>query len=176
MADKKATAPEREIQAQIDTTPQDARATGITKVEQPATNEEIPDTAEVVREYAKWTDNDGQFHKVPIDGTTAIREPAHEQHETTIEDRDHVDQALALKTPRRDNSKANAALEANVHNDEVHESLAGEGVKPAAPKSELAREDEEAVSDTGTDGHPIAPRAHPSESKKTDARTGKALS
>lgn len=127
------TAPEARIQDQIDEAgPKDARATGILKAEQPI-KEEIPDTAVVVRQYAKWTDNDGQFHKVPLDGTTAIRSPAHEQHELTVEDRDRLDQALALKTPRRNDAKAAEIHDLNVHNDEVHDALAGEGVE-AAPK------------------------------------------
>lgn len=129
------TAPEREIQAQIDTTPQDDRATGITKSEQPLTETDVPDAATLARGYYKWTDNNGQFHKVPIDGTTAIREPAHEQHELTVEDRDRLYEAAALKTPRRDDAKAQAVLDLNVHNDEVHDELvASTPVKAEAPK------------------------------------------
>ena len=134
MVDKKATAPERVIQAQIDSTPQDARATGNLKAEQPI-REEIPADAELVRGYAKWTDNDGNFRKVPIDGTTAVREPAHEQHELSIEDRDRLYEANALMTPRRDAAKATEIHDVEVHNDEVHASLAGEGVEPAAKKT-----------------------------------------
>ena len=137
---KNKTAPEREIERQVaESGEKDARSTGITKAEQPATSEEIPETAVVVREYAKWTDNDGNFHKVPIDGTTAIREPAHEQHELTVEDRDRLDQAMALKTPRRQDEITNPAdgqkiFEREIRNDEVHQELPtakSEGVKPA---------------------------------------------
>lgn len=130
------TAPERRIAAQIDTAgPKDARATGITKAEQPATQEDVPDEATLVRGYYKWTDNNGLFHKVPIDGTTAIREPAHEQHELTVEDRDRLYEALALKTPRRDPAKAEQIHEQNVRNDHVHDALQGPSpIKPVAAK------------------------------------------
>lgn len=126
------TAPEARIARQIETSGEkDARSTGNLKAEQPI-NEEVPDTAELVRGYWKWTDNNGNFHKVPIDGTTAIREPAHEQHELTVEDRDRLYQTLALKTPRRDAAKAEEIHSLNVHNDEVHDALQGPGVKAAA--------------------------------------------
>jgi len=120
------------VKAQVDTNQaadqpdaQEALKTGTLKAEQPI-REEVPDYATVVREYAKWTDNDGNFHKVPIDGTTAIREPAHEQHELTIEDRDNVDQALALKTPRREegaDQKVSELQDMEIRNDRVNSKL-----------------------------------------------------
>ncbi len=129
------TAPERRIQAQIATSgPKDARATGITKAEQPGTQEKVPDTATLARGYWKWTDNNGRFHKVPIDGTTAIREPAHEQHELTVEDRDRLYEAAALRTPRRDAAKAEEIHDVEVRNDEVHEKLGGETRVEEPPK------------------------------------------
>jgi hypothetical protein len=129
------TAPERRIERQIaEAGPKDARATGITKSEQPLTETDVPDSATLARGYYKWTDNDGKFHKVPIDGTTAIREPAHEQHELTVEDRDRLYETIALKTPRRDAAKAEEIHERNVHNDEVHDELQGPGVAPEEKK------------------------------------------
>lgn len=122
------TKPEKEIKAQV--VAKDERSTGILKAEQPS-NEEIPSTAELVRGYAKWTDNNGKFHKVRIEGTNALRTPAHEQHELTVEDKNNLDQAAALKTPRRNNEKADEVLDLEVRNDEVHDELAGQGVAPA---------------------------------------------
>jgi hypothetical protein len=141
----KDTAPEAEIRAQIDTNEQDARATGNLKAEQPI-REEVPDDATLVRGYWKWTDNDGNLHKVPIDGTTAIREPAHEQNELTIEDRDRLYQTLALKTPRRNEQEAGKIhdLEPEVRNSEVHNTLAKESpVKPASREEGLVTDGEE---------------------------------
>jgi hypothetical protein len=132
------TAPERRIERQIATAgPKDARATGNLKAEQPI-RDEVPDDATLVRGYYKWTDNDGNFHKVPIDGTTAIREPAHEQNELTVEDRDRLYQTIALKTPRRDAAKAEKIHERNVRNDEVHDALQG-----ASPVEPIAAEEGE---------------------------------
>ena len=129
------TAPEAAIQRQIATAgPKDARSTGILKAEQPI-REEIPSTATIVRGYAKWTDNDGNFRKVALDGTTAVRAPAHEQHEVTVEDRDRLDQALALKTPRRDVKGAKEVAPEDVLYGKVHDVLAGRGVE-AAPIEE----------------------------------------
>jgi hypothetical protein len=126
------TAPERVIARQIDEAgPKDARATGITKAEQPLTQTDVPDSATLARGYYKWTDNDGVFHKVPIDGTNAIRSPAHEQNELTVEDRDRLYEAAALKTPRRDPDKAEDVYELNVHNDEIHDALQGPSVVTA---------------------------------------------
>jgi hypothetical protein len=117
-------------EVKVDKVADSERQTSNLKAEQPRPNAEVPDYAVVVREYAKWTDNNGRFHKVPLDGTNAVRQPAHEQHELTIEDRDNVDQTLALKTPRRDNAKANEALgilkDQEVRNDEVNQRLASE--------------------------------------------------
>lgn len=141
MKDKKAgkvTAAEAEIHAQVaeqgDRTSEDGRKTGITKSEQPLTETEVPEAAELSRGYYKWTDNDGNFHKVPIDGTTAIREPAHEQHELTVEDRDRLYEAVALKTPRR--AEAGVAptdiQKMEVHNDEVNVEVTKSGT-PVEP-------------------------------------------
>lgn len=139
----KLTAPEAEIKAQIDTAGEkDARATGILKAEQPI-RDEIPDDATLVRGYYKWTDNDGNFHKVPIDGTTAIREPAHEQNELTVENRDRLFQTLALKTPRR-NEQEGAKIEElreAIRNNEVHAEIAAESSVKAAPAEEGPVED-----------------------------------
>ncbi len=131
----------------------DARSTGILKAEQPI-REEIPDTAVVVREYAKWTDNDGDFHKVPIDGTTAIREPAHEQHELTVEDRDRLDQTLALKTPRRDNAKAAEILgrRDEIHNNDYNLPLAEKAVvEPDAKQKGPVADNKEGLVDAKTE-------------------------
>lgn len=144
---KETTSNEALIAAQIaNSGPKDARSTGILKAEQPV-NEDVPDTAELVRGYWKWTDNSGNFHKVPIDGTTAIREPAHEQHELTVENRDRLYQALALKTPRRDNSKAEEIHALNVRNDDVHDALQGPGVKPEAKEKGGVKDDNELLLD-----------------------------
>lgn len=150
MVKQKDTAPEREIKAQVaaqgDRLAEDTRQTGKLKAEQ-AINEEVPDTAELVRGYYKWTDNDGNFHKVPIDGTTAIREPAHEQHELTVEDRDRLYQAVALKTPRRDDAKAQEIHDENVRNDQVHDALGEPGVKAEAPQKGPVQDSDEAFVD-----------------------------
>ncbi len=124
------TAPERRIEA-TKATETDARNTGITTSEQPLTETDVPDSATLARGYYKWTDNDGNFRKVPIDGTTAIREPAHEQHELTVEDRDRLYEANALKTPRREVEGVDpeSIRTKEIHNDEVHAQLAGKGVE-----------------------------------------------
>jgi hypothetical protein len=139
------TAPERVIARQIDESGEkDARATGITKSEQPLTQTDVPDSATLARGYWKWTDNNGQFHKVPVDGTNAIREPAHEQHELTVEDRDRLYEAAALKTPRRDAAKAEDIHELNVRHDEVHDALQGPSdVEPEAKKTGPVRDGKE---------------------------------
>lgn len=128
------TAPERLIARQIEESgDKDARATGITKSEQPLTQTDVPDSATLARGFYKWTDNDGQFHKVPVDGTNAVREPAHEQHELTVEDRDRLYEAAALKTPRRDSSKAEEIHELNVRHDDAHDAL--QGPSPVEPET-----------------------------------------
>ena len=128
-SDTEATAPEREIARQIATAgPKDERATGILKAEQPVID--VPEDAILSRGYFKWTDNSGQFRKIPIDGTNAIRTPAHEQHELTVEDRDRLYEAAALKTPR--NGEPDVAELEERAPDAPHEQLAGRGVEAAA--------------------------------------------
>lgn len=155
------TKPEVEIEEQIatqgDRAPNDARVTEITKSEQPATEVEVPEAAELSRGYYKWTDNNGQFHKVPIDGTTAIREPAHEQHELTVEDRDRLYETIALKTPRRDPAAAQRILSEEVHNDEYNAEI---GKKPGVEAVEAdTSEIKDAHPELHDQGQPVAATA-----------------
>lgn len=140
---KNKTAGEREIDRQIASTPDDERKTGNVKAEQPlkVATEEVPDEATLARGYYKWTDNDGNFRKVPIDGTNAVREPAHEQHELTVEDRDRLYEAAALKTPRRDDAKAGQVFEKReeIHNDDYNVEL----TRTSTPVKAAAKDDGE---------------------------------
>jgi hypothetical protein len=173
--DAEKTLPERRIEAQIaEQGPADDRMTGITKSEQPLTETDVPDAATLSRGYYKFTDNNGNFRKVPVDGTNAIREPAHEQHELTVEDRDRLYEAAALKTPRRDNEAAKAIHDEQVHNDEYNAEL----TKSATPVDSIEA-DKSDIKDAGDQlhdkGEQVMARAGPtkgtvSESVDANAR------